>query len=216
MAEYSIDDLAARAGLPSSTIRMYVQRGLLGRPARRGRNAVYGPGHVERLAGIRRLQERGFSLAAIQQVFEMYDRGEDLPSLIDGGDAEPVQLDAAAFAELLFPGGEADPEVLRAGQEAGILTVDDDGVRFTDRRHLRAALRVAELGIPPLDMIDAWRQLRAGMDELAGGLAAIVGPLVAEVDDAARLVSELRALTEELVVLAFREALARKLDDLGG
>src|ERR1700736_5022968 len=76
--ELTIDELAQLMGLPSSTIRLYRTKGLLPPPQRRGRSAFYGPGHVARVDLIGRLQERGFSLAAIAELVQQWEEGRSL------------------------------------------------------------------------------------------------------------------------------------------
>lgn len=73
--EYSIDQLAARTGVPTRTIRYYQSKQTLPPPERRGRVAVYGDDHVERLRLIASLQERGLSLNAIREAIEVLDKG---------------------------------------------------------------------------------------------------------------------------------------------
>ena len=65
--ELRMADLARRTGVPPRTIRLYIARGLLEGPLRRGRKAAYGPQHVRRLREIRRLQEKGLTLREIAQ-----------------------------------------------------------------------------------------------------------------------------------------------------
>ncbi len=76
VAEYTIDDLAATTGVPSRTIRFYQSSGALQKPTRKGRVAYYGPEHVERLALIGQLQDRGLRMRAIAELVERIDRGE--------------------------------------------------------------------------------------------------------------------------------------------
>ncbi|OII69197.1 MULTISPECIES: MerR family transcriptional regulator [unclassified Streptomyces] len=68
---YTVDELAARAGVTVRTIRFYGTRGLLPPPEigprRIGR---YGPGHLARLALIEELQRQGMTLAAIERYLE--------------------------------------------------------------------------------------------------------------------------------------------------
>jgi DNA-binding transcriptional MerR regulator len=81
--EYTIDELAALARVPSRTIRFYQSRGALMPPELRGRVAYYGPAHVERLKLIARLQDRGLRMDAIRDVVTSIDRGElDLAELL--------------------------------------------------------------------------------------------------------------------------------------
>ncbi|UCE87118.1 MAG: MerR family transcriptional regulator, partial [Deltaproteobacteria bacterium] len=66
--DYRVEQLAAAAGVTVDTVRFYQGRGLLAPPARRGRVALYGDAHLERLRRIRGLQQQGFTLAQIQRV----------------------------------------------------------------------------------------------------------------------------------------------------
>src|SRR6266571_1714965 len=68
-AELTFAELAARTGLPGRTIRFYIAKGLLPGPTKAGRAAAYGPEHLQRLQRIRRLQDKGLTLAG--------ERGEE-------------------------------------------------------------------------------------------------------------------------------------------
>jgi DNA-binding transcriptional MerR regulator len=63
--EMRVEQLSARADVTVDTIRYYQSKGLLDPPRREGRVAWYGDRHLERLARIRSLQGRGFTLATI-------------------------------------------------------------------------------------------------------------------------------------------------------
>lgn len=63
---FGIQELAQKSGVSPRTIRYYVSRGLLPGPRKGGRNACYGPEHLERLQAIQRWQGEGLSLAEIQ------------------------------------------------------------------------------------------------------------------------------------------------------
>lgn len=65
--EMKLDELAERAGVPARTIRLYITQGLLAGPLRAGRNAAYGPEHLETLAAIKEYQRRGLTLSQIRQ-----------------------------------------------------------------------------------------------------------------------------------------------------
>jgi DNA-binding transcriptional MerR regulator len=60
-----VEDLSARAGVSVDTIRYYQSKGLLAPPRRQGRVAWYDTDHLQRIARIRSLQSRGFTLATI-------------------------------------------------------------------------------------------------------------------------------------------------------
>jgi len=74
--EYTIDELAAAARIPSRTIRFYQSRGALMAPEIRGRVAYYGATHLERLKLIAQLQDRGLRMDAIGHLATSIDRGE--------------------------------------------------------------------------------------------------------------------------------------------
>jgi len=95
---WPVEVLAARAGLPVRTIREYQTMRVLEPPARRGRVAFYGEAHLRRLALIARLQERGYSLAGIRDLFDAWAAGRDLAGILVGpdgalADEAPVVLD---------------------------------------------------------------------------------------------------------------------------
>ncbi|MGB5809857.1 MAG: MerR family transcriptional regulator, partial [Polyangiales bacterium] len=104
-ATYTIDELAARTGVPSRTIRFYQSKCALPPPARRGRKAYYGDAHVERLELIARLQDRGLQIRAIRNLLEQLDAGQT--SMEDWFGFE---------AELRTPWSEDVPELLSEAQ----------------------------------------------------------------------------------------------------
>jgi DNA-binding transcriptional MerR regulator len=89
-AEYTLAELAERSGVPGRTIRYYIARGVLAEPAHRGRGAAYTTDHLKQLEGIRRLQEKGLTLAEIER---------------KSGGAEPARL-AAPVAWWQYPVAE--------------------------------------------------------------------------------------------------------------
>ncbi|MFJ8587398.1 MerR family transcriptional regulator [Streptomyces sp. NPDC093595] len=68
---FTVDELAARAGVTVRTIRFYGTRGLLPPPVIGPRRVGhYGPAHLSRLALIEELQHQGMTLAAIERYLE--------------------------------------------------------------------------------------------------------------------------------------------------
>ncbi len=107
-----MEGLAARAGLPVRTIREYQTMRILEPPVRRGRVAFYGEAHLRRLTLIARLQERGYSLAGIRDLFGAWAAGRDLAGVLAGPDgalAEEVpavlDLDGLQAAVSHLPAG---------------------------------------------------------------------------------------------------------------
>jgi DNA-binding transcriptional MerR regulator len=62
---HTLAELARKSGTPPRTIRFYIARGILQGPSQAGRNAAYGPAHVERLGTIARLKREGLTLTDI-------------------------------------------------------------------------------------------------------------------------------------------------------
>lgn len=78
-----IGELARRADCPVETVRYYEKEGLLPAPRRSGANyRDYGPGHLERLAFIRRCRALDMSLPEIRTLIAAIGR--------PGGDCAPV------------------------------------------------------------------------------------------------------------------------------
>src|ERR1019366_1607053 len=65
-----VEDLSVRAGVSVDTIRYYQSKGLLAPPRRQGRVAWYDEDHLERLARIPKLQQRGFTLAPLVRMID--------------------------------------------------------------------------------------------------------------------------------------------------
>jgi DNA-binding transcriptional MerR regulator len=91
--EFTVDELAARAGIPVRTIREYQAEGLVPSPERRGRVGIYRPSHLTRLQLIGRLQSRGYSLAAIRELLRSWSDGADLGEVLGLEVEELVHLD---------------------------------------------------------------------------------------------------------------------------
>ncbi len=95
MAQVSmtIDELAARTGVATRTIREYQSVGVLRPPQKVGRVGRYDDDHVRRLDAIAQLQERGYSLAGIRDLFDAWESGRSLTAVI-GADAGAVASSA--------------------------------------------------------------------------------------------------------------------------
>lgn len=226
-AEMSIDELARRAGTLSSTVRMYQARSLLPKPVRSGRNAHYGPHHLERLRLIERLQSRGFSLAGIKQLLDAWDAGGSLPDALGlRDDEQPLVLTPAELAARL-PGIELDPDSMRRALAGGLVEMLDDGrLRVPDRRFLTVGPALAEMGVPVGRILDEWVALRELTDAIAARFAAVAeeellpavagtGSAAADVarDALARLVPLAHTVVDAALAASLRDLLARLTDD---
>ena len=72
---FTIDELAAAAGMTPRNVRAYRTKGLLAPPIRVGRTSQYRTAHLHRLRDIRKLRDAGLPL---KMIIEAARRGEDL------------------------------------------------------------------------------------------------------------------------------------------
>lgn len=161
---YRVDALASRAGVSVDTVRFYQAKGLLDAPQREGRLAYYSEDHLETLARIRDLKDKGFTLTSIRRLL--------------GGDLDPA--DEALVTALVAPsaneGGEApdrltldelaertgvSPALLVAIEREGLLfpQMDDGSATYSssDAAIVEAGLRLLEAGIPLAELLELAR-----------------------------------------------------------
>ncbi|MEX0663578.1 MAG: MerR family transcriptional regulator [Acidimicrobiia bacterium] len=157
-----VEDLAAETGVSVDTIRFYQKRRLLSPPARDGRVAFYGADHVARLARIRELQGRGFSLAVIRRLLEgeLDPADEPLVAAVAGAQrGEPVGDEIVERLTLgeLAARAEVPEAILEAVARAGLLAPQvRAGVELfpaTDVELVTAGLRLLEAGFPLPDLL---------------------------------------------------------------
>ena len=125
---FTIDELAVVTGVPTRTIRQYQTLGLLSPPLRVGRVGRYDMSHRERLGAIGRLQDRGYSLAGMRDLFDAWDTGRELRAVIGGEDGQPqAPVDEASMRIsndqlLVAVPAFAKPANRRIAVGAGLLT----------------------------------------------------------------------------------------------
>jgi len=209
---WSIDELARLVGVPSRTIREYRTQGLLAAPRKLGRLGVYDDHHRRRLELIGRMQQRGYSLAGMRDLFDAWDRGESLEDVIGN-----TGLDEAASTltdEQLA--GRLPALATSEGRDAAV----DAGLihRAGDRRwHVRAPSLLALMedavaaGLPFDAALQTAAVMRQGAHLQAEQLATM---LVTELWDRSERV-ELERLTRRARVLVARAAAALLVDELG-
>ena len=170
-----IDELAQASGTTSRNIRAYQARGLLPPPVLQGRTGFYGRPHLQRLRLIAELQERGFSLAAIQQTVETLTAGGDLSQLLGlehvvsapWTDETPTPITLERLQEL-FPEVREDPEgVVEAAVAQGVLHRTPDGLEVPSPLLLDAGAELARVGVPLSAVLDLVAALRVDMADVA-------------------------------------------------
>lgn len=155
--DYRVEQLAARAGVSVDTIRFYQGRGLLPPPRRRGRVAVYGDAHLERLRRIRAWARQGLPLAVIKRMLDRPSDPEADERLLAAVAGERLGARTLSRPELAAESGVPEP-LLRAAESAGLLEplrVDGEE-RFSeaDLAMVRAGLAILSAGFPLDELLE--------------------------------------------------------------
>jgi DNA-binding transcriptional MerR regulator len=172
-AEWTIDQLAARAGLTVRNVRAYTTRGLLPPPRLQGRTGYYGPEHLARLSVITEMLDEGYTLAAVERVLASAPAG-----VTESGLAlhralltpflpeEPEEVELATLSART--GSELDPDLVTELRELGVLEpLGDDRFSVPSPTLLRAGLQVVGLGVPVDQVISAQREVAAHAQAVA-------------------------------------------------
>ncbi|GAA4892593.1 MerR family transcriptional regulator [Streptomyces coeruleoprunus] len=227
---FTVDELAARAGVTVRTIRFYSTRGLLPPPVigprRVGR---YGPEHLARLALIEELQHQGMTLAAIERYLEQ------LPPDVNAHDLAIHRALVATWApdtaeeltreELERRAGRAlDDDALALLAAMDVLArTDRDGVFRVDPGLLRLGLQLLDVPIPHGTLVASRDVLVEHAREAAQELARLFrdevwNPYREREEDPGdpqhvRAMKSLSAHMQPLVVQALVTAFQRSLKD---
>ncbi|MFT4085913.1 MAG: MerR family transcriptional regulator [Gordonia sp. (in: high G+C Gram-positive bacteria)] len=158
MAEYRIDDLARAAGTTTRNVRGYQDRGLIPRPIRRGRIAIYGDQHLARLKVINDLLRKGFTMTHIGEFFSGVQRGDDLAEVLGLNElvTEPLSRTPTAEVsadELHATLNTSDPALLQRIIDFGLLEPlgDDTPVArylIKDTESIDAYSELMKIGVP--------------------------------------------------------------------
>lgn len=166
--EYRIEELARAAGAAVDTIRFYQGKGLLDPPRRQGRVTYYNQSHVDRLARIRGLQQRGFTLTVIRRFLE----GELEPSdeaLVEAV-TSPPSPETLSLEELSARSGVAVP-LLSSLEQADLLLPlaggDEPRYPAEDLTAIAAGLKLIEAGVPLGDLMVLGQRHAASVEATA-------------------------------------------------
>jgi DNA-binding transcriptional MerR regulator len=170
--EWSVDQLAAHAGLPVRTIREYQTLGIVPAPRRVGRVGLYGTAHLRRLELIGQLKDRGYSLAGIGDLLGNWRAGADLGEVLGLEPDQLVHIDEPGAPSTLndlahlLPG--LVPEHLDALTAAGVIEPAVDGsVCVPSPSALQLARDALAAGIAPDQVVALLDVLGAAADQIA-------------------------------------------------
>lgn len=173
----TIDELARVSGVTTRNIRAYQTRGLLPPPRMEGRVGYYDDAHLARLRYVASLQERGFSLAAIQCLLEAWEQGRGLTEVLGfeealnapWSDDKPERFTIARLLEL-FPEAVDDPTLLIRAVDLGLLAPvegGDDELEAPSPRLVRVGAELVAAGIPLAAALDEYERLSADAARIA-------------------------------------------------
>jgi DNA-binding transcriptional MerR regulator len=226
--QFRLDELARRANVASTTVRLYRSRGLLAPPRLEGRTGWYDDSHLSRLRLIGRLQGEGHSLAGIRELLAQWARGRSLDAVIGVeseldallGEVHAVVLDPA---ELLasFPDGAMTGELMQRASALGLVEVIEGGqIRVADRRFIETGAALAHLGVPLDVVLDEWEALVVHTDEIADRFLTVFERHLApaswqtdlgteEVRELAQTLARLQATARQVLVAALDSSVAK-------
>jgi DNA-binding transcriptional MerR regulator len=223
--ELTVDELAARVGVPVRTIRFYAGKRLLPPPRLEGRTGRYGPVHVARLALIRDLQAAGYTLAAVEQFLAGLPSDADADAiglvgtlLTPWTPEAPMVLTRRELATRLDR--EVDDALLGLLERAQVLEVQANGRIALTANQLEMALRLLALDAPLDALVEAGDAIRRHAAALAEDLQGVFRTRIVDaLGDATpadrerlRALSEaLRPLTIQAIVVSYQQALEREV-----
>ena len=225
---YTIDQLAAAAGVPTRTVRLYQSVGVLPAPQRKGRIAVYSDDHLQRLQLIAKLQDRGLRLRAIRDALRQARRSQlsldDWLGLSEHlrtpwSEEAPALLSEAELREHL---GERPAGLVAALMRAGVLRRQGDRLppmyMIPSPGLLDIALQLQDAGVDVETGAEAAALIRKRLRRAAGDLLAHflkrTGRGFARSGSAPEVsaaLAALRAVATESVRLIFAQEMERAL-----
>jgi DNA-binding transcriptional MerR regulator len=172
------------------SLRVLQDKGLLPPPALRGRTGWYDDHHLARVRLVLRLQQRGFTLSAINELIRAWENGRNLSDVLGLEEAltNPWTEEApgrATQAELEARIGQClTPEQLERMVRIGTLTPDGDGYVIPSPALIAAGIEMVKTGLPLDAVLDVSTTLGADLRAVAGRLTDSVAEyLVSDTPD---------------------------------
>lgn len=185
--EFSIDELARKAGMTVRNVRAYQERGLVPPPERRGRRGIYDVSHLSRLRVIGQLLERGYSLANIDELIKTWEKGQNLSQLLglETAITSPWSDEPAGYftlRELMkmyrMPYRPTAIKTLKRVTELGLLERQGTRYRASSPRLIHAGAELIAMGVPLDDLLELIRNVRANMASVSEQLVQLVLPAI--------------------------------------
>lgn len=189
--EFTVDELASRAGMTVRNVRAYAARGLIEAPRLEGRTGYYTLAHLQRLQLVRQLLDRGYTLAAVEKAVRgtpgpAAGHALDLINLLElPKDAEPPEV-MSRDALAALAGVPGDDTLIDSMERFGLVEwVDEnqDSVRLVEPTVVRTGAAAVAIGLAPDTVIALFPVLQSHLREIADSFvrevsAEIVTPFV--------------------------------------
>lgn len=218
-AEWTVDELARRTEVPVRTIREYQTMGLLHPPRRSGRIGLYDISHMRRLELIGRLQERGYSLAGINDLLTAWRQGAAIADVLGLEPDQLVHVDEpgvpAAEATLAHILPTLVPDHLEQLIGTGIIEdCGPDRYCIPSPSLLQLTVDMIAAGVPEHSVLELLGQIRRAADTVTDAVLATLADLPAGTpgDDIEALASKGRGLLSHGVGRLTLHRLGRRLE----
>lgn len=231
--EFTVDELAARAGMTVRNVRAYASRGLIAVPRLEGRTGYYSNQHLQRLHLIRVLMDRGFTLASIEKNLlnnrsAIGDHALDLVDVLHSPaqEEEPEVMSRDALAALA--GVPRDDALIESLAQLGLAEwINADEVTLLRPAIVRAGASAVRMGLSPSTVLAMLPLLQAPLRSIADefvrsvrdevwqpfadlGMPQDQWPAVLEV------IESLLPVAAQAVLALFREQLAQSIEQAMG
>lgn len=168
---FHIEELARLAGTTTRNVRLYRERGLLPAPGRDGRLALYGDSHLARLRMIVSMLDRGYKIAHVKEMIDVWESGGDISDVLGveaaliggqwaGERAESMSHQAAAE----LAGGRDHLEQLA---ELGLVRIRDTSVDVLRPKLLHSFREASALGIELPTILDVHTRVSGLLHEIS-------------------------------------------------
>jgi DNA-binding transcriptional MerR regulator len=185
--EWTIDELARQAGTTTRNIRSYQTKGILPPPRMVGRVGYYSEGHLARLKYTSGLQERGFSLAAIECLLSAWEEGRSLQDVLGFEEAltapwsdELPERFTRQQLQQMFPEIVEDEALVKRACNVGLLQPDGDGFLASSPRMIRNGAELVGVGMPLSLALDEYERLSHDLTVVAERFVAMFEEFVWE------------------------------------
>lgn len=172
-SEFTVDELATRAGMTVRNVRAYSTRGLIEPPRLEGRTGYYSNDHLQRLLLIRTLLSRGFTLSAVEESILRSPAAApgialDLINIFEmSDDDDPTELMSREELASLAKRATDDPLFDSLAELGLIELVDETTVRLLDPGVVRPGAMTVAMGLRPESIVAIVPHMQSHLEQVA-------------------------------------------------